>query len=117
MSERADGGLDFACITHVDQAELHSEGRRHHLNGQPPRLFSTPFVVLRAFAKVIAVSRATNTVRDFTVGDFIPVYIRGHERGERRSAAPSVRYSEIASAAENAAAPQASVRSAASVLG
>jgi len=38
--------------------------------------FSTPFVVLRAFAKVIAASRATNTVRDFTVGDFITVFIR-----------------------------------------
>ena len=57
-------------------------------------------MVLRAFAKVIAASRATNTVKDFTDGDFIIVYIRGHERGERRSAAPSVRYSEIASAAK-----------------
>ena len=44
--------------------------------------FSTPFVVLRAFAKVIAVSRATNTVRDFTVGDFIPVIRLVSERAD-----------------------------------
>ena len=34
---------------------------------------STAFVVLRAFAKAIAASRATNTVKDFTAGNFITV--------------------------------------------
>jgi hypothetical protein len=46
-------------------------------------------VVLRAFAKVIAASRATNTVKDFTVGDFITVFYPCSSADQRDALPPA----------------------------